>query len=101
MGPTHPARQPAGGWVGRYPYSPSSSHLAASFPAQMSSFVGKSGSPRYSLMLSLVTATGSSNTDGTSLVPLLMLSVADVGFSPLASAIASSAAASASFLIAL
>ena len=51
-------------------------------------------------MLSLVTATGSSRTDGTSLVPL-SIGVVSAGVSPLASAIASSAAASASFLIAL
>ena len=79
----------------------SSLHLAASLPAQISSCFGKSGSPRYSLMLSFVTATGSSSTDGTSRVSLLTVSSAPVGSSPLASEIASAAAASASFLIAL
>ena len=52
-------------------------------------------------MLSFVTGTGSSSTDGTSLLSLLTGVVSTVGSSPLASAIASSAAASASFLVAL
>ena len=80
---------------------PSSVHFAASFPAQISSTLGKSGSPVYSLMLSFVTLTGSRRTEGTSWVPLFTGVVCAVGSSPLASAIASSAAASASFLTAL
>jgi D-xylose transport system substrate-binding protein len=48
-----------------------------------------------------VTETGFSSTDGTSMVPLLIGVVSAVGSSPLASAMASSAAASASPLIAL
>ena len=52
-------------------------------------------------MLSFVTATGFSSTLGTLWVPLSIGTVWTVGFSPFASAIASSAAALASFSIAL
>jgi hypothetical protein len=52
-------------------------------------------------MLSTVTATGSSRIDGTCFMPLSILSSAAGGSLPVASATASSAAASASALIAL
>jgi hypothetical protein len=75
-------------------------HCAWTLPAQICSFVGKSGFPRYCLMLLFVTATGVSKTAGTSFVPLLIESGTD-GCCPFASAMASLEAASASFLIAL
>src|SRR5690606_39644984 len=71
-------------------------------PTQISSQVRKPSAITVSSMLSTVTLTGTSRTDGTSLVPLLTAPVASSAVSsPFSSATASEAAASAWALIAL
>src|SRR5690606_12583338 len=71
-------------------------------PTQISSQVRKPAAITVSSMLSTVTLTGTSRTDGTSLVPLLTAPVASSAVSsPFSSATASEAAASAWALIAL
>src|SRR5918911_1777945 len=82
-------------------WMPAFLQAAAYLPVQISSTDQNWSLTMVSLMLSTVTATGWSRIDGTSFVPLFTLSDASGGVSPLASATASSAACSASGLIAL
>src|SRR5215213_8566471 len=80
---------------------PASVHLAAKSPVHSSATL-TNWSATTSLMFSLVMATGVSSTDGTSCLLVGSLTLpSTVFFSPLASEIARSEAASASFLIAL
>src|SRR3954465_449258 len=72
----------------------------ANFPTQIWLFVRKPSLMTVSLMLALVTATGVSSTDGVCTLPVFVSS-GPLGVWPFASAIATLAAASDSFLTAL
>src|SRR5215210_4372262 len=82
-------------------WMPAFLQAAAYLPVQSSSADQKPSLMMVSLISSTVTATGCRRIDGTCFVPLSTLSAASGGVSPLASATASSAACSASGLIAL